>query len=221
MLYMLRPGVGERIEAFVRGGGTFVATYWSGIVDENDLCFLGGFPGPLRQVLGMWAEEIDALYEGDVNHVLPVPGNALGLHGAYEARELCDLIHAGSAQVLATYGDDFYAGRPALTVNRFGEGQAYYIASRNDERFLDDLYGALSAQLGLLRALDAGLPHGVSAQLRTDGERHFVFVMNWNAAPASVDLGEAAFVNLLTGAQVRGVAALDAYGVMVLARQGT
>ena len=34
-------------EAFVKAGGTFVATYWSGVVDENDLCFLGGFPGPL------------------------------------------------------------------------------------------------------------------------------------------------------------------------------
>ena len=46
MLYMVRPGVGERIQQFVEAGGTFVATYWSGIVDEFDLCFLGGFPGP-------------------------------------------------------------------------------------------------------------------------------------------------------------------------------
>ncbi len=46
MLYMTHPGVGERIEAFVNEGGTFVTTYWSGIVNENDLCHLGGFPGP-------------------------------------------------------------------------------------------------------------------------------------------------------------------------------
>src|SRR5690606_12853126 len=57
MLYMVRPGVAERISRFVADGGTFVATYWSGIVDEHDRCFLGGFPGPLRKVLGIWAEE--------------------------------------------------------------------------------------------------------------------------------------------------------------------
>ena len=68
MLYMLRPGVDERIAAFVEAGGTFVATYWTGIVDENDLVFLGGWPGgKLREVLGIWDEEIDALYENDRN----------------------------------------------------------------------------------------------------------------------------------------------------------
>ena len=78
MLYMVRPGVAERIEAFVQAGGTFVATYWSGIVDETDLCFLGGFPGPLRSVLGIWDEEIDALYDGQTNSVVPAAGNKPG-----------------------------------------------------------------------------------------------------------------------------------------------
>ncbi len=104
MLYMVRPGVAERIDKFVRKGGTFVATYWSGIVNESDLCFLGGFPGPLRRVLGIWAEEIDALYDGQTNVVIPAAKNGLGLTGRYKARELCDLIHAESAQVLAKYG---------------------------------------------------------------------------------------------------------------------
>ena len=219
MLYMVRPGVAERIASFVRGGGTFVATYWSGIVDENDLVFLGGFPGPLREVLGIWAEEIDALYEGDENAVLPAAGNALGLEGPYVARELCDLIHAETAEVLATYGADFYEGRPALTVNRFGDGLAYYVASRNDERFLDDFYGALDAQLGLLRTLPGDLPAGVSAQLRTDGECSYRFVMNFRDAAVELDLGQDSQRDLLSGAEVRGEVTLEPYGVMVLSDQ--
>jgi beta-galactosidase len=218
MLYMVRPGVAERIAAFVEAGGTFVATYWSGIVDENDLCFLGGFPGPLRPVLGIWAEEIDALYEGDTNGILPVAGNALGLTGEYVARELCDLIHAESAEVLATYASDFYAGRPALTVNRYEQGKAYTIASRNDERFLDDFYGALSVELGVLRSLDVELPSGVSAQLRTDGEREYVFLMNFNAHSVSVDTGDAVYTDLLTGLVISGQTEIDVHGVMVLTR---
>ncbi len=124
MLYMLRPGVDERLAAFVEAGGTLVTTYWSGIVDENDLVILGGWPGgKLREVLGIWAEEIDALYEEDVNLVEPAAGSGLGLSGVYEARDYCDLIHTEGAEVLATYGRDFYAGRPALTVNGYGDGQ--------------------------------------------------------------------------------------------------
>ena len=41
--------------------------------------------------------------------------------------------------------------------------------------------------------------------------------MNFNASPASVDLGGAAYTDLLTGAAVSGVVELAAYGVMVLA----
>ena len=69
MLYMVREGVGERITKFVKNGGTFVATYLTGLVDDNDLCFLGGFPGPLREVLGIWDEEIDALPPQDSNRI--------------------------------------------------------------------------------------------------------------------------------------------------------
>jgi len=216
MLYMVRPGVAERLEAFVAAGGTLVATYWTGIVDENDLCFLGGFPGPLRKLLGIWDEEIDALHDSDRNAIVPAADNGLGLSGEYEARELCALIHAETADVLATYRDDFYAGRPALTLNRFGQGRALYIASRNDERFLADLYGALATQLGLLRALDADLPHGVSAQLRTDGTRRFIFLMNFNPAPAEVPLGPAPYTDLLTGEAIHTTAHLPGYGVKVL-----
>ncbi|MEA3440028.1 MAG: beta-galactosidase [Chloroflexota bacterium] len=217
MLYMLRPGIAQRLEAFVGEGGTLVTTYLSGRVDENDLCFLDGFPGPLRQILGIWVEEIDALYEHDINYLVPVSENPLGLHGQYAVRDFCDLIHAESAEVLATYRDDFYAGRPALTVNRFGDGQTFYIASRNDDRFLDDFMGVLGQSLKLKRALDADLPQGVTAQLRTDGKRRFVFLLNFTASMQHVEWGKVSFTDLLTGQVVHDRAELPPYGVMVLA----
>jgi len=217
MLYMVRPGVAERLADFVERGGTLVTTYWSGIADEHDLCFLGGFPGPLRKLLGIWDEETDALYDHERNHVVPVANNGLGLTEEYEARELCALIHTEGARVLATYKDDFYAGRPALTVNRHGQGRAFYIASRNDDRFLGDLYGALADQLDLFRSLATYLPPGVSAQIRTNGERNFVFLMNFNPEPATVSLGPGTFTDVLTGKRHRKKVALGPYGIMVLA----
>ena len=216
MLYMLRPGVAERIEKFVRRGGTFVTTYWSGIVNESDLCFLGGFPGPLRRILGIWAEEIDTLYDGETNVVVPIAKNGLGLSGRYKARELCDLIHVETAQVLAKYGADFYKGRPALTVNTSGRGKAYYIASRNDDRFHDGFYGSLVKRLGLRRALATNLPKGVTAQLRTDGENDFIFLLNFQPAVRKLNLGRGEMFDMVSGKRVKGTITLPAYGSLVL-----
>jgi beta-galactosidase len=198
MLHMLRPGVAEAVDAFVAQGGTFVATYASGYVDENDKTFLGGFPGPLRETLGIWAEEIDALY--------PEDRNAIAWNGTeYEAFDLCELIHAEGAEVLGAYGSDLYAGRPALTVNRRGEGRAYFIAARTGQDFLGEFYGSLIAEHRVERALDAALPAGVTAQVRTDGDTDHVFVLNCNPTPAAVEIdGE--------------TLELAAYGNAVLAR---
>lgn len=218
MLYMVKPGVAERLERFVEAGGTFVATYWTGIADEHDLCFLTGFPGPLRKLLGVWAEEIDALYETDRNAIVMQPRNEAGLAGTYEVRDLCDLIHAETASVQGVYASDFYAERPALTVNAFGKGKAWYIAARAEERFLDDFHGGLVARLGLPRALEADVPEGVCAAMRTDGQRRFVFVMNFSGAPANVTLDAGKYRCLETGREWQGTLALEVNGVAILER---
>lgn len=217
MLYMIKPGVAERIAEFVREGGTFVTTYTSGMVDENDLCFLTGFPGPLREVTGVWAEETDALYDGDVNYAVPVPGNSLNLSGEYKVKQLCDVIHAETAKVLAVYKDDYYKDMPALTVNEYGKGKAYYIAFRNNGGFETDFYGSLMDELKLKKSLNAGLPAGVTAQLRTDGSKDFVFVMNFTPEEHTVALNEPSPVKeLLSGESVDGVLTLQPFGVKII-----
>lgn len=216
MLYMVRPGVAERLSAWVAAGGTLVATYWSGVVDENDLCFLGGFPGPLRDLLGVWAEEIDALTPDDENCVAIAPDTPLGLAGTYRARDLCELIHPEGARVLATYQADFYAGRPALTVNTFGEGQAYYVASRNEQHFTDDFCRALCDARSIRPILNVELPPGVSVQARTDGTRLFAFVMNFAPEPVRVPLDGQRYTDLLTGEPASATLDLAPYGVAVL-----
>ncbi|MBM7553879.1 beta-galactosidase [Thalassobacillus pellis] len=203
MLYMVRPGVGEKIEKFVEQGGTFVATYWSGIVDENDLTFLGGFPGPLRKTLGIWSEEIDGLYDGQTN-LIKVHKNDLGFEGEYTAYELCDLIHLEGAQALASYQDDFYAGRPALTVNQLGKGKAYYVASRNTQPFHNEFFTKLVDDIGIKKSIEAELPEGVSAQKRTDGQHDFIFLMNFSGEKQTVELPEGEFTNLVDGNTVFG-----------------
>lgn len=216
MLYMNRPGVAERIESFVENGGTFVATYLSGMVNENDLCFLGGFPGPLRKILGIWSEEIDTLYDRDVNLVIPTSGNPFKLKEKYEARIYCELIHTETAEALASYGGDFYTGRPALTVNNMGRGKAYYIAFRNDNDFLLDFYGSLISDLKIRKTLDVELPEGVTVQLRTDGEREYIFVLNFTEKEQKIGLGRLEMTDLLTAEKTTGQILLEGYGFKIL-----
>ena len=182
MLYMLRPGVADAVNAFVEQGGVFVATYVTGQVDESDLTFLGGFPGPLRATLGVWCEEVDALYDDD--------RNAISWNGkSYPAFGLCEIVHAEGAQVLGAYDADFYAGTPALTVNSVGEGRAYFIAARTGADFLEDFYRTVVDEAGVRRALDVELPPGVTAQVRSDGQTDHVFVLNFNPSEVRLDLG--------------------------------
>ncbi|MFD1673686.1 beta-galactosidase [Alicyclobacillus fodiniaquatilis] len=218
MLYMVRPGVAERIEAFVEAGGIFVTTYWSGIVDQNDLCFLGGFPGPLRKVLGIWSEEIDSLIDEESNQIAMQAGNILGMTGSYQVSELCDLVHLEGAESLAQYKDDFYAERAALTLNRYGKGYGYYIAARGQESFNADFMNALIRNTGIFRGIDTELPQGVTAQIRTDGIDDYVFIMNFKSSDCTIELPPDIFKDLISGETKTSQLHLPAYDVRVLKR---
>jgi beta-galactosidase len=220
MLYMLKPGVADRLKAYVRGGGTLVATYLTGIVDEFNRALLGGWPGQgLRELFGIWVEEIDQLYPEDEQSIIATDaGKALGLNDAYEAIQYCDRIHAEGAEVLATYGKQFYAGSPAVTINRVGDGQAVYMGSRNDDRFLLDLMRQLAGDLGLTRALDSDLPTGVTAQLRCGDDREFVFLLNFTNRPQTIALDGGDYTRAIDGKKVSQSAELDGYGSLVLER---
>lgn len=178
-LHMLKPGTADRLKAFVEQGGTLVLTFLSGWVNETDLVVQGGFPGPLRPLAGVWAEELDGLWPGQTNRLLPGQANDLGLTDEYTVTSFCEIIHPEGAEVLATYGDDWYAGRPVLTRNKVGRGEVYYLAAQADQRLTDELMKALVRRAGIQPAL-AGLPPGVNAQLRSDGVTETLFVMNFN-----------------------------------------
>lgn len=220
MAYMLRPGFADKLKAYVEQGGTAVMTYWSGVVDESDLCILGGVPGHgLRDVFGVREEESQSYYPHETVRLGMVDENPLGLSGGYTARDTCSLIHAEGSEVLARYTDQYLAGSPALTVNRYGGGNAYYMASRNESRFMEDFYRRLISDLSIAKALDAVLPEGVTAQLRADGSEQYIFLMNFNDSAKEVALGSV-HVDLLTGKNVGPNANLARYGVLVLKREG-
>jgi len=186
MLYMLRPGVAGRLESFVHNGGTLVLTYLSGQADENDLCFLGGFPGPLRALAGLWAEETDCIQPHETQALRFTPGS--GWDGVFEAEDFCQILRLEGASALAVYENGFYAGTPAITVHPQGKGRTYYLGARTGTGFLDAFYVQALAQAGVPRLIRAPLPLGVSVSSRTDGVVEHVFLLNFSPEEAVLDL---------------------------------
>ncbi len=183
MLYMQREGIVQKLRDFTEKGGTLVGTYWSGLVDENDLCYQSFAPNGLQDVFGLRSEEIDALY--------PEQRNSMRCGDkSYALRDICDIVSVTTARVLGTYGEDFYAGRPALTVNSFGRGEAFYLCARAEKDFYLDLYRGIAQRLHLTRALEADLPENVTAGLRRGEKEEIAIVQNFNNAPKTVELPE-------------------------------
>lgn len=208
LAYMMKEGLAERLEAFVKGGGTLIGTYMTGIADENDRCIFGAYPGPLRDVFGLWVEETDALYPDEENAIRTADG------GRYACGFLCDRIRTEGAGVLGTYESDFYAGEPCVTVNTYGKGKAYYLGTQPEEAYLDRLFGEILKEKGITAPLDA--PEGVEVTVRENKNGTFYFVLNKTAGEKTVLLPEGGWQNLTAGKAQERTLVLKARDVAVL-----
>ena len=111
------------------------------------------------------------------------------------------------------YGDDFYAGLPAITEHRLGRGRAIYVATRPEPALVAGLVGALLDDLGISAPLQA--PQGVEVTRREGDGRSYLFVLNHNAHPVQVPLPMSMY-DLLTRETRTAVLDLPAKGVAVL-----
>ncbi len=184
MLYLIGEEFAQRLCQFVKQGGTAVVTYWTGVVDESDLCWLGDTPHGLTRMLGLRRAEIDGMYDGEERRCSPVEGAPAALP-ATRASVLCEvaaLDEEDPAVPLLVYDEDYFAGAPAAAVHAYGEGRAYYLASRFTPEFYESFYAEAAKQAGLAPACDQELPWGVLSS-RRDG---FLFLQNCTEAPVTV-----------------------------------
>lgn len=189
MAYLFLDGYEENLRKFAENGGTLVLSYWSGLVDETDRCFLGGTPYGLMEAAGLRTTEIDALYEWEENHGICQPGNHLGMEGIYTCKNLCELEKVSDAEVLMRYQDDFYAGMPVLTHKAYGKGHVYYVCADMEQRFYQDFYSCTVKEAGIEPPLGF-IPHGVSVTVREGEETRYLFLQNYGKEPVSVPVPE-------------------------------
>ena len=185
MAYMFKDGYEGKLRIYVENGGTLVLSYWSGLVDGTDRCFLGGTPYGLMDVAGLRSTETDALYDWEENHAIPEAGSHLGISNVYTCKNLCELVKVSDAEVLMRYGEDFYQGYPVLTHKAFGKGRVYYVCADMELGFYQDFYGRVAAEAGLKSPIEI-IPEGVSVTVRENEDTEYLFIQNYARKPQAV-----------------------------------
>jgi beta-galactosidase len=215
VLYMVKPGYAEKLKAFVNNGGILVTTYFSGMTDERDLVTLGGYPGELRSLCGIWVEETDALLPGKTNGFVIEEGH---LAGTWKADLLCDIIHLEDAQTIGIYESDFYEGTPALCRNSFGKGKVWYFGARPEASLVDRFTEVVCKECGIKPVFPE--QEGIEAACRIKDGKEFIFVLNHNTEDTEIIIPFACH-DLLTGKDFSASesCALPAAGVLILVKK--
>ena len=206
MLYLLQPGTADNLRAFVERGGQLLATYFTGYVDDAQLCYLGGFPGDgLKELFGIVSEEIDSYYPSDRNGIAMKDGSR------WEVVDYAEILKVQDAEVLGTYTDDFYQGSAAVTCKSHGKGNAYYVAARTSAGEMRPLFEKMLADAGIsVRKL----PEGVEYHVRSGEEGSYEFYLNCNTEP--VKIAGVNGLDMVTDREVREEMTLPGYGVAVI-----
>lgn len=204
-LYTVSEQEAERVAEAARAGAQVVITFFSGIVDENEHIYLGGYPGAFRDLLGVRTEEFYALQEGEILH----------LDDGTAADMWSEKTHLEGAEAKRTWADGPLHGWPAVTRNLVGEegGAAWYVAARPSAEGLEALVDEIAAAAGVEAAVP-GLHRDVEAVRRfaEDGTT-YLFVLNHSDRDQVVQVSGQ---ELLRGTDADGAHTVPAGAVAVI-----
>lgn len=184
-VYILSEETTRRVRDYVANGGKLIVTYYTGLSDEKDHVWLGGYPGSIRDVVGVRVEEFMPM--GD--DFPGVPGR-LGLSNGAVARDIADVIGSvdRSATVLETFRDDPWTGMdgaPAIVANTFGEGRSVYVGARLGR---DGIAKSLPEILESLGMAETGENDSRVLRVEREGSDGSRFVFSFNRTHEAVQI---------------------------------
>lgn len=205
-LYVVDTALQQRLEAYVGHGGHLVTTFFSGIVDEHDHIHLGGYPGALRELLGIRVEEFAPL----------LPGYDVRLDDQCRASFWAEQVDVTAADVsiLLRYVDGPAAGAPAVTRRGAGAGSATYVGAKLDASSLRILSTRLAQLFGVAAETDPAVAAFVTRRVRSSAAHRYTFLINHSADLQRVPTQ--AGLDLVSGAEVADAVVLPPFGVAVV-----
>jgi beta-galactosidase len=186
-MYLCREQWAKNLRDYVTGGGTLVVSYFSGIVDEDDAVYLGGYPGVLREMLGLTVGEFLPLRHDERASLTASPES----YGTVWSEE----IDLQGADAVHRFASGPASGGPAVTRNRLEDGTVWYIATNPDPATLRDILRSAATDAGV--PFDTATPDTLELVQRqsADGAK-YLFAINHADAATPV---HAAGRDLLTG----------------------
>ena len=212
-VYLLSEETTRRVRDYVVGGGRLVVTYYTGISDEKDHVWLGGYPGSIRDVVGVRVEEFMPM--GDDFPGVP---DHLELSNGTVAHDIVDVIGSvdGSATVLETFKDDPWTGMdgaPAIVANTFGEGRSVYVGARLGR---DGIAKSLPEILESLGMAETGENDSRVLRVEREGSDGSRFVFSFNRTHETVQIPLEGKIVVSSFADVDGeTASIKPNGVIV------
>ncbi|MFF9360411.1 beta-galactosidase [Streptomyces griseoluteus] len=167
-LYLLSDRDAGNLDGYVRQGGHLTVGCFSGVVDAQDRVRPGGYPGALRDTLGLRVDEY-----------LPLrPGETAQLDDGTLAHDWAERVEPRGCSVVLRFADGPgggpAAGGPAVTRHVYGRGSARYVATRPSAGTLRALMRASAEDAGV-RPVAA---EGVEAVRRTGPQGGYLFLIN-------------------------------------------
>lgn len=203
--YLLSEAAAANIAAYVRGGGTLLASCFSGVVDEHDAVHPGGLGAALAEPLGLVVDEFLPLREGE-RHAVTFEAD-----GSQVAADVWqeDLL-VRTASTVATYASGPAEGKPAITRNESGEGVGWYVSTRLDVAALAPVLTAVYADAGIV---SRHRQDDLEIVTRRGNEADYVFAINHGDASAEY---ATAGTDMLSGRRVEESVDVPAGGIAVV-----
>lgn len=177
LLYLMNPELEQRLMDYAKQGGVLVLTMRTGVMNMDNVCMSQlPLPGVLGEIAGVEVEEYDCLLgrTASVSY-----GEQKGT-----AEKWCDILLPVTAETLVSYDSDYYKGKAAVTVNRFGRGLVYYVGTELDDNAMEwlfdqILYGKGSGQAENLTKKGLSEKHpAVELAVRKGAKKDYLFVLN-------------------------------------------
>lgn len=181
-------------------------THRSGVKNNSNICTMSPLPGLLSTCAGVRVIEYDPL-GSDSATILGDQGER------YSASQWADVLELDTAEAIAVYADQFYAKTAAVTRNRWGQGNVYYMATQPEQAYLSQLLRSIAEEHGLSEV--QSLPQGVQITTRTGPGGTFRFILNLSPEAAIVDLGAEA-LSALDASRLGPKLELPPYGVEII-----
>ena len=212
-LMLIDEAAEKNLRSYVKKGGILIATTRTGAKDWNNVIVDAALPGVLSDLFGITVEEYTGLPDDEK---VGIETNETMLSRKVAGRGRCwaeMLLPKEDAKIVAYYNMGIYVGKPAATINNYGEGLAIYIGSFPDEI----LYSAILDWLMERLKIEPVLPstEGLEAVERTGSNGRVIFALNHSERMIQVPL-KREYYEILSGEKVDGLLKIEGLDAKVL-----